>query len=82
MKSILFVIVSIIAVTSTETFARSEVCHAATKQQIASLFDRWNRSLQTGDPKKVEANYAVKSVLLPTVSNTPRLTPDGQGGLL
>ena len=52
MKSMLFVIVSIIAVTSTETFARSEVCHAATQQQIASLFDRWNRSLQTGDPKE------------------------------
>jgi len=78
MKSISFVIVSIIAVTSTEAFARSEVCHAATEQQIASLFDRWNRSLQTGDPKKVGANYAVKSVLLPTVSNTPRLTPEAR----
>jgi hypothetical protein len=29
--------------------------------------------LQTGDPRKVVANYADKSVLLPTVSNTPRL---------
>ena len=64
-----------VAVTSTEALARSEVCHAATEPQIASLFDRWNRSLQTGDPKKVVANYATKSVLLPTVSNTPRLTP-------
>jgi uncharacterized protein (TIGR02246 family) len=64
-----------VAVTSMEALARSEVCHAATEPQIASLFDRWNRSLQTGDPKKVVANYATKSVLLPTVSNTPRLTP-------
>jgi uncharacterized protein (TIGR02246 family) len=64
-----------VAVTSTDTLARSEVCHAATESQIASLFDRWNRSLQTGDPEKVVANYATKSVLLPTVSNTPRLTP-------
>ena len=31
--------------------------------------------MQTGDPHKVVANYAEKSVLLPTVSNTPRLTP-------
>jgi uncharacterized protein (TIGR02246 family) len=76
MKSISFVIVAIIAVTSTEVIARSEVCHAATEPQIASLFDRWNSSLATGDPKKVVANYAVKSVLLPTVSNTPRLTPE------
>jgi uncharacterized protein (TIGR02246 family) len=39
------------------------------------LFDRWNRSLQTGDPHQVVANYAEHSVLLPTVSNKPRLTP-------
>ena len=31
--------------------------------------------MQTGDPKKVVANYANKSILLPTVSNKPRLTP-------
>jgi len=53
--------------------AKSEVCHAASDKQIAALFDRWNASLQTGDPKKVVANYAAKSILLPTVSNKPRL---------
>ena len=53
----------------------TEVCKAVTEQEIAALFDRWNNSLQTGDPHKVVANYAEKSVLLPTVSNTPRLTP-------
>ena len=45
-----------------------------TDQTIAALFDRWNESLQTGDPKKVIANYAECSILLPTLSNTPRLT--------
>ncbi|MEJ8853178.1 DUF4440 domain-containing protein [Variovorax robiniae] len=55
--------------------AKSEVCHATSDKQIAALFDRWNASLQTGDPKKVVANYATRSILLPTVSNTPRLTP-------
>jgi hypothetical protein len=40
------------------------------------LFDRWNDSLQTGDPDQVVANYAVRSILLPTVSNQPRLTPE------
>lgn len=48
---------------------------AATEQEIAALFDRWNRSLQSGDPQKVVANYAERSILLPTVSNKPRLTP-------
>jgi len=55
---------------------RTEACVATTEQEIASLFDRWNGSLQTGDPRKVVANYAIKSVLLPTLSNKPRLTPE------
>jgi uncharacterized protein (TIGR02246 family) len=75
MKSMVFALVLTAALTSMDALARSESCHAATQQQIAALFDRWNSSLQTGDPKKVVANYATKSVLLPTVSNTPRLTP-------
>ena len=47
----------------------------ATEETIAALFDRWNETLKTGDPKTVVANYAERSILLPTVSNTPRLTP-------
>jgi uncharacterized protein (TIGR02246 family) len=54
--------------------ARTEVCKATNEQEISALFDRWNRSLQTGDVHKVVANYAERSVLLPTVSNKPRLT--------
>lgn len=53
---------------------RTEVCKATNEQEIAALFDRWNRSLQTDDPHKVTANYAERSILLPTVSNKPRLT--------
>jgi uncharacterized protein (TIGR02246 family) len=54
---------------------RVESCKPTTEQEIASLFDRWNASLATGDPHKVIANYAERSILLPTVSNKPRLTP-------
>jgi len=53
---------------------RTEMCKATTEQEIASLFDRWNQSLHTGDPQKVVANYAESSVLLPTLSNKPRFT--------
>jgi uncharacterized protein (TIGR02246 family) len=53
----------------------SEKCKRTSEQEIASLFDRWNQSLQTGDPNQVVANYAERSILLPTVSNQPRLTP-------
>ena len=48
---------------------------APTEQEIAALFDRWNESLKSGDPQKVVANYAEHSILLPTLSNKPRLTP-------
>jgi uncharacterized protein (TIGR02246 family) len=54
----------------------TEVCVAASEEEIAALFDRWNNSLRTGDPHKVVANYAAKSVLLPLVSTKPRLTLD------
>jgi uncharacterized protein (TIGR02246 family) len=62
--------------TATSAFARSEECQATSEKEIAALFDRWNASLQTGDPKEVVANYAAKSILLPTVSNTPRLSAE------
>jgi uncharacterized protein (TIGR02246 family) len=53
----------------------SETCKSTSSEEIAALIDRWNQSLQTGDPHKVVANYAEQSILLATVSNQPRLTP-------
>ncbi|HIC79026.1 MAG TPA: SgcJ/EcaC family oxidoreductase [Sulfurovum sp.] len=40
------------------------------EQEILGLFDKWNATLQTGDPKQVAAMYAKdgEGVLLPTVS--------------
>ncbi|MBW1784040.1 MAG: DUF4440 domain-containing protein [Deltaproteobacteria bacterium] len=54
---------------------RTEICRPTIESEIAAPFDRWNQSLQTGDPRNVVANYAERSILLPTVSNKPRLTP-------
>src|SRR5437868_4308473 len=51
-------------------------CRATTRQEIAALFDRWNASLRTLNPDEVVKNYADDAILLPTVSNTPRLTQD------
>lgn len=56
------------------TAESSMACTPPSKTEIAALFDRWNKSLRTGDPKKVVANYAPYSVLLPTVSNKARFT--------
>jgi uncharacterized protein (TIGR02246 family) len=44
------------------------------KKDIIALFDRWNESLRTKDPDKVITNYARNSILLPTLSNKPRIT--------
>lgn len=54
--------------------AQAQTCRAASEPEIAALFDRWNASLHTGDPHQVVANYAERSILLPTVSNQPRVT--------
>ncbi|BEV16200.1 SgcJ/EcaC family oxidoreductase [Herbaspirillum sp. DW155] len=50
------------------------VCKVTSGKEIAGLFDRWNQSLQTLKPEAVAANYAPRSLLLPTVSNKPRFT--------
>ncbi len=42
------------------------------KKEITSLFDKWNASLQTGNPEAVTNLYSEDAVLLPTVSNKVR----------
>ena len=49
-------------------------CNPPFKSEVAALFDRWNTSLRSGDPKKVVANYAPGALLLPTTSNRARFT--------
>jgi uncharacterized protein (TIGR02246 family) len=49
-------------------------CQPVTEAEIAALFEGWNAALQSGDPAQVVARYAPHSLLLPTLSNTPRLT--------
>ncbi|MDB5769406.1 MAG: Calcium/calmodulin dependent protein kinase association-domain protein [Collimonas fungivorans] len=56
----------------------TQACVATSEADIASLFDRWNSSLQTGNPREVAANYAENSVLLATLSNKPRVTREEQ----
>lgn len=42
------------------------------ENQIESLFDEWERALQTGNPQQVAALYESNAILLPTVSNQVR----------
>jgi uncharacterized protein (TIGR02246 family) len=77
MRSILSLTMFLAAATaSAGIHAQTVDCHPTSQQEIAGLFDRWNASLKTGDAKKVLANYAPNSILLPTVSSRPRVTAD------
>lgn len=49
------------------------VCAPATSRLAEELFERWNNALQTLDPWQVARCYAEDAVLLPTVSNIPRV---------
>ncbi|MEN9916527.1 MAG: hypothetical protein RLY40_459, partial [Pseudomonadota bacterium] len=60
---------AILAMSSTHTMA----CVKTKPKEIAALFDRWNNSLKTGNPVKVNENYTDNAILLATVSNKPRV---------
>lgn len=49
-------------------------CVPTDEREVAGLFDRWNAALSTGEPSVVSALYANGAVLLPTLSNVPRVT--------
>jgi uncharacterized protein (TIGR02246 family) len=59
------------------TAAETMTCVAVTKGQVAELFEKWNKALQTGKPDEVVKLYATDAVLLPTMSNKPRTTAAG-----
>ena len=49
-------------------------CALTSDSEIAHLFDVWNASLETQKPEEVAKLYSDDAILLPTVSNVPRLT--------
>ena len=54
--------------------AETAVCAPATRRLAEHLFDRWNEALRSGDARRVSECYTDDAVLLPTVSNVPRLS--------
>lgn len=68
----------LVALSPVATLANEQACQPIDEAQVAALFDRWNADVQTGDPQRVLENYARDSMLLPTVSNTPRQTPEAK----
>ncbi len=76
-KTIITIVLLSSLLTTTEILAMSTTHHMAcaktNPQEIAALFDRWNNSLKTGNPVKVNENYTDNAILLATVSNKPRV---------
>lgn len=58
--------------------ANTQECRSAGAAELLKLFDQWNASLLSGDAAQVAALYSADAVLLPTVSATPRLTPEAR----
>ena len=48
-----------------------------TDQQVHDLFQQWNDALATLNPDAVAERYTKNSILLPTVSDTPRVDYEG-----
>lgn len=55
-------------------FSSSE--KAPNDDEVRALFSVWNNALATGDSSTVASCYAKDAILLPTVSDTPRTSPD------
>ena len=50
------------------------ICAPATLRLAEDLFERWNEALRSGNAQQVSRCYTEDAVLLPTVSNVPRLS--------
>ena len=57
--------------------AAPDACPAVSQAQIESRFQVFMDAWASGDPDAVTAVFTAEPVLLPTVSNTPRGTPEG-----
>lgn len=68
----------LLSLTSFAALADNQACQSTDEAQIAALFERWAADVESGDPQRVVENYAPDSMLLPTVSNTPRQTAEAK----
>lgn len=68
---------SAVSATVVPAAATAEAWSLPTPQEIQAQFDGWNADLRSGDPARLAARYAPDAVLLPTLSNEVRTTPEG-----
>jgi len=82
MRLTLLALPALLAACATNTPPATETaplsCRAVDQREVEALFDRWNVALRSGEPREVVSLYAPRSILLPTLSNRPRVTPQEQ----
>ncbi|WP_433887056.1 DUF4440 domain-containing protein [Pseudomonas vranovensis] len=71
---LLTLLVPLLGLSSVPAQATPVACTATSQAQIVAQFERWNHSLHSGDPRQVAALYADDAILLPTLSQRPRLS--------
>ncbi|WP_280192239.1 SgcJ/EcaC family oxidoreductase [Delftia sp. PS-11] len=76
MKAIALLLPAVLTVCAAQ--AQDIACRKTDNAEIARLFEQWNDALKTRQADKVVALYAQDSLLLPTLSNTPRQTPEAK----
>ncbi|MFM8932135.1 MAG: SgcJ/EcaC family oxidoreductase, partial [Gemmataceae bacterium] len=54
----------------------ADLAGVPTVGEVLELFNRWSEAVQSGDPDRVTALYAPNAILLPTIANDPRRTPE------
>jgi len=78
-KAVALAVALTASVACSSAWARDKNCRPVSNKEISSLFDRWNNSLQSGDPHKiVTANYAPKSKLKPVAADKPLISQESK----
>jgi uncharacterized protein (TIGR02246 family) len=65
-----------VSATNVEARTTRERCQVVTATQVEGLFANFNSAWATKDPQTVTNLFTPDAVLLATVSNTPRTSPD------
>jgi len=66
-----------VAAAAAPAAAQGAACNAKSPAELEREFDKFNAAWATKDPDKVAKLFTKSAVLLPTVSNQARTTPDG-----
>jgi uncharacterized protein (TIGR02246 family) len=81
MKYLMLSLVAAFAVSGTGAVAATkgkvQRCIPVSVKSVEGQFTKFNAAWATKDPTKVTALFTRDAVLLPTVSNSPRTTPEG-----